>query len=172
MVPHKSCRFWTILDLSFSLRLQDGSRVPSVNEGTTKLAPSVAIDQMGHSLIRIIHTFASTSEDEWVFMAKWDIRDGFWRLNCMEREEWNFAYVLPESTGLSTKLVVPNLLQMGWIESPPYFCMALETGCDIAEWCAETPVGALPEHKFLQHTRSSPTYTTIPLTQPSPTMPF
>jgi hypothetical protein len=28
-------------------------------------------------------------------MAKWDIKDGFWRMDCMEGEEWNFAYVLP-----------------------------------------------------------------------------
>jgi hypothetical protein len=172
MVPHKSRKFRTILDLSFSIHLQDGSLVPSVNKGTKKLAPKGALDQMGHSLSRIIHAFASASADERVFMTKWDIKDGFWRLNCAEGEEWNFAYVLPESTGPSTKLVVPNSLQMGWIESPPYFCTALETGHDIAEWYTETPVGALLEHKFLQYTRSSPAYAAIPLMQPSPASPF
>ena len=49
-------------------------------------------------------------------MAKWDINDGFWHLNCEEGEEWNFAYILPQHEGQSTLLVVPNSLQMGWIE--------------------------------------------------------
>lgn len=39
MVPHKSCAFRAILDLSFRLRLKDGSEVPSVNEATTLEAP-------------------------------------------------------------------------------------------------------------------------------------
>jgi hypothetical protein len=39
MVPHKSRAFRAILDLSFRLRLKDGSEVPSVNEATTLEAP-------------------------------------------------------------------------------------------------------------------------------------
>jgi hypothetical protein len=74
-----------------------------------------AIDQIGHSLSCIIHALASTADDKKVFMAKWDIKDGFWRLDCEDREEWNFAYVLPEHQDPSTKLVVPRSLQMGWI---------------------------------------------------------
>jgi hypothetical protein len=31
-----------------------------------------------------------------IFMAKWDIKDGFWRLDGQDSEEWNFAYVLPQ----------------------------------------------------------------------------
>ena len=50
------------------------------------------------------------------------------------------------------KLVVPTLLQMGWIESPPYFCTVLETGRDVAEQCIKTPVGSLAEHKFVEFT--------------------
>ena len=50
------------------------------------------------------------------------------------------------------KLVVPTLLQMGWIESPPYFCKVSETGQDVAEQHIETPVGSLEEHKFMELT--------------------
>lgn len=155
MVPHKSRRFRTILDLSFTIRLETGERVPSVNESTRKSAPQGAINQLGHSLGRIIHAFASTSEEEKVFMAKWDIKDGFWRLDCQDGEEWNFAYVLPQQDGPSTTLVVPNSLQMGWIESPPYFCTASETSRDVADIYIETPVGSRPPHKFLPHTQVS-----------------
>jgi hypothetical protein len=162
MVPHKSRKFRTILDLSFPIRLQSGEQVPSVNASTIKSAPLGATTQLGHSLGRIIHAFASLSEDEKVFMAKWDIKDGFWRLDCEAGEEWNFSYVLPNHDGKSTTLVVPNSLQMGWIESPPYFCAASETGRDVAEQYIETPVGFMTPHKFLSHTQNSSAYASVP----------
>jgi hypothetical protein len=43
-----------------------------------------AIDQLCHSLQRIIHAFAEAEEDEKIFMAKFDIKDGFWRMQCQE----------------------------------------------------------------------------------------
>ena len=64
----------------------------------------------------MIHVFAHADEDMKVFMAKWDIKDGFWRLNCALGEEWNFAYVLPQEKGEYVRLVVPTSLHMGWIE--------------------------------------------------------
>jgi hypothetical protein len=172
MVPHKSRKFRTILDLSFAIRLQDGTYVPSVNESSKKLAPQGAIDQMGHSLSRMIHAFASTVPDEKVFMAKWDIKDGFWRLDCKEGEEWNFPYVLPEHGCKSTKLVIPCSLQMGWIESPPYFCTASETVRHVAEWYIDMPVGTVSTHKFIPHTQASPSYHALPPTLSSPTNAF
>ena len=154
MIPHKSRKYRAILDLSFKLRLKNGDLLPSVNEATTLEAPSGAIDQLGHSLQRVIHAFAEAEGDEKVFMAKFDIKDGFWRLNCQEGEEWNFAYVLPTPPGEPVKLVVPNSLQMGWVESPPYFCAASETARDVAMQYIETKVGSLPQHKFESHAMS------------------
>ncbi len=49
-IPHKSKAFRSILDLSFSLRLSNGSVRQSVNDTTTKTAPRRAISQLGHSL--------------------------------------------------------------------------------------------------------------------------
>ncbi len=161
MIPHKSQKFRTILDLSFSLWLEDGSRVPSGNANTVKTAPAGSIDQIGHSLARIIHAFASTAEDEKVMMAKWDIKDGFWRLDCREGEEWNFGYVLPSLEKATTTLVIPNSLQMGWVESPPYFCAASETARDVASQYVETRVGSRADHKFLQHTQSTSAYASV-----------
>jgi len=48
-------------------------------------------------------------------------------------------------------LVIPTSLQMGWVESPPYFCAAMETARDIAYDYCNTPVGSLPHHKFAKH---------------------
>jgi hypothetical protein len=113
MIPHESRGFQAILDLSYSIRLR-GHTVPSVNEATEKTAPKGAINQMGHALSRIIHAFAETDEDSMIFLAKWDIKDGFWRLDCEEGQEWNFAYVLPpDHLSKDIKLVVPTSLQMG-----------------------------------------------------------
>jgi hypothetical protein len=37
---------------------------------------------------------------------------------------------------------------MGWVESAPYFCAALETAQDIAVQYVKTRIGSLPHHKF------------------------
>jgi len=52
-IPHKSKAYRSILDLSFPLRLDDGTIRLSVNDTTLKTAPQGAIDQIGHSLKRI-----------------------------------------------------------------------------------------------------------------------
>jgi len=147
-VPHKSKAFRSILDLSYKLKLKNGGVVSSVNDTTEKLAPQGAIDQIGETLSRIIYAFAETDDDAKIFMAKWDIKDGFWRMDGEEGQEYNFAYVLPQPPGEPIILVVPLSLQMGWVESPPFFCAASETVRDIVEDYIETPVSSLPEHKF------------------------
>ena len=87
MVPHKSRGFRAILVLSFAIRLDSGREVPLVNETLHKTALKGAIDQMGHALMRLIHAFAQVDKDAKIFMAKWDIKDGFWRLDCKEGQE-------------------------------------------------------------------------------------
>ena len=80
VVPHKPKAFRSILDLSFTLCLTTGSSIPSVNDTTTKTAPTAAVDQLGHALSRLIHAFAEADENDKIFMAKWDIRmvSGIW----------------------------------------------------------------------------------------------
>jgi hypothetical protein len=115
MIPHKSRAFRAILDLSFGVKLCDGTYVLSVDEGTTLEAPAGAIDQLDHSLSRVIHAFAEANDNDKIFMCKFDIKDGFWRLDCQQGEEWNFAYVLPQHPGEPVRLVVLTSLQMGWV---------------------------------------------------------
>jgi hypothetical protein len=143
-IPHKSKAFRSILDLSFTLRLSDCSKFPSVNNTTIKTAPSGAIDQLGHSLSWIIHAFAN---DKKIFMAKQDVKDGLWCMDCRDGEQWNFAYVMLQPTGKpSIVLVIPLLLQMGCMEFPPFVWAAMETSCDVATQYCKTPVGLLPNH--------------------------
>ncbi len=72
-----------ILDLSFWLKLKNGGVLALVNDTTEKTAPKGAINQIGECLLQIIHAFAEAGEMEKVFMPKWDIKDGFWHLDCM-----------------------------------------------------------------------------------------
>ncbi len=106
-----------ILDLSFRLRLENGGVRASVNNTTDKTTPAGTIDQIGKCLSCLIHAFAKADDNTGIFMAKWDIKDGFWRMDCAAGEEWNFAYVLPQEEGKPITLVVPTSLQMGWVES-------------------------------------------------------
>ena len=161
-VPHNSKPFRSILDLSFALKLSCGAIVPAVNDSTTKSAPHASVDQLGHALMRLICAFAEAGPMEKVFMAKWDVKDGFWRLDCEAGEEYNFAYVLPQPEGMPTTLVIPTSLQMGWIESPAYFCAASETSRDVAVDYAQTPMGSLPPHKFKQFIGGSDAYESLP----------
>ena len=59
-------------------------------------------------------------------------------------------------------LVVPTSLQMGWVESPPYFCTAMETARDITTEYTNMPVGAIPEHKFSRYTVVGDSYADLP----------
>jgi hypothetical protein len=80
----------------------------------------------------MIHAFEEAKDNKKLFMAKWDVKDGFWRMDCWEGEHWNFAYLLLQPLGSPVILVIPSLLQMGWVESPPFFCAATKTIHDIA----------------------------------------
>jgi hypothetical protein len=76
-IPHKSKDFRSILDLSFRLRLPNGGVLASVNDTTEKMAPAGAINQIGKCSSQIIHAFSEADKDAQIFMAKWDIKDGF-----------------------------------------------------------------------------------------------
>ena len=142
MIPHKSRKYRAILDLSFKLRIA-GMALPSVNEATIKTAVQEAMNQLGTVLPRIIEAVANAPEEDGdILFAKLDIKDGFWRMVVPEGAEWNFAYVLPQKPGEPIRLVIPSALQMGWCESPPFFCSASETARDIAQVSLDT--GAEP----------------------------
>ena len=80
-IPHKSKAFSLILDLYFQLQLKNGGILASVNDTTEKTAPKGAIDQIGECLSQIIHAFPEADPTAKDFMEKWDIKDGFWRMD-------------------------------------------------------------------------------------------
>jgi len=147
-VPHKSRTHRAILDLSFQLLLHD-ERLDSVNDTTTQHAAQRAMAQMGKVLPRIIHTIGNADPSKGpIYFAKWDIKDGFWRLVVSEDDAWHFCYVLPKMNPTDPiEIVVPSCLQMGWCESPPFFCTASETARDVAQELL-TQETHLPAHKL------------------------
>jgi hypothetical protein len=163
-ISHRLKAFCSILDLSFRLKLKNGGVLASVNDTTEKTAPKGAIDQIGDCLLQLIHAFAEVDKTAKIFMAKWDVKDGFWRLDCVEGEEYNFAYVLPQPEEEPIQIVVPTLLQMGWVESPPYFCAATETARDVAEEYIKMPITSLRDHKFVKYTIGNKEYEALPAT--------
>ena len=95
--------------------------------------PGRAIGQIGHVLLRLVHAFAEAPDCANILQEKWDIKDGFWRIDCKEGGECTVCYVLPQKPGTPINIVVPTFLQMGWIEFPLYFCTVLEMGQDVTE---------------------------------------
>jgi hypothetical protein len=150
MIPHKSKKFRCILDLSFKLRL-NGKVYNSVNETTNKKSKQESMVQLGQSLRRIIAAMADNFDaSRPFFFSKLDIKDGFWRMAVSDDDAWNFCYVLPSIIPARSiddiQIVIPNSLQMGWCESPPFFCSASETARDVMETLFIKE--SLEQHKF------------------------
>ena len=53
--------------------------------------------------------------------------------------------MLPDPPGARVRIVVPSALQMGWAESPAYFCAATKTGRDTIDLLLREDID-LPEH--------------------------
>lgn len=66
-------------------------------------------------------------------------------------DAYNFSYVLPQKAGKPTRIVVPSAVQMGWNESPPYFCAVTETARDLTEYHLQnkTALPADPLEQFM-----------------------
>jgi hypothetical protein len=169
-VPHKSRDYRMILDLSFPLQpTKDTPAYSPVNAiPPHPEVPSHSMAELGNVLRRIIWDLATSPETGPFFFCKVDLKDGFWRLLVQEEDQWNFAYLLPQLDPSSPiQLVVPRSLQMGWRDSPPYFCAATETARDIAQAYDQDP--SLPPHKLETITMTmSPTDSAL-LPTPTPT---
>ena len=119
----------------------------AVNDTTIKRSPEIPVRELGNVFLRLLDFLSKVPADEVIMLSKIDLSDGFWRMIVNEESKWNFAYVLPDLPGRPIQLVVPSALQMGWTESPGYFCAATETARDIVQGLTESAV-KLPPHEF------------------------
>ena len=59
-------------------------------------------------------------------------------------------------------LVVPMLLNIGWIDSPTYFWTVSEMVRDVAGQYVDTPMVSLALHKFVNLTEVNPEFAELP----------
>jgi hypothetical protein len=157
VIPQKDRRGRLILDLSFAVHLPSIAKhklgeamQESVNDSTVQLSPQGPVREIGNVLKRMCRLLAEVPEEEDVMLSKIDLSDGFWRMRVKDKDSWNFAYVLPDVPGAPLRLVVPCSLQMGWSESPAYFCAATETTRDLIQETLESGT-ELPAHRLEEY---------------------
>ncbi len=132
VVPQDNRRDRIILNLSAEVtvggsRRRKPSVHPSVNETTEDAADQRPVQKLGEvvpELLRYMHDTDCAWEIEW---QKIDLSDGFWRMIVQAGKEHNFVFQLPRRKGdVQDHYVVPSALQMGWKNSPAYFCKATD----------------------------------------------
>ena len=101
----------------------------SVNETTADARQQAAVRALGTALPALL-VFMFDTDSKWeIDWHKIDLSDGFWRMIVEHGKEYNFVYQLPHQEGdTETHYVVPSSLQMGWKNSPAYFCYATKAG--------------------------------------------
>ena len=105
---------------------------------TTPTSNHKSMAQFGSALKRIIATVADGQrKDKKILFSKLDIKNGFWRMVVNAADAWNFCYVISNADADAsieeTQILIPNSLQIGWYESPSFFCTASETARDVIQ---------------------------------------
>lgn len=106
---------------------------------------------------------AKAKDNDTVYLAKFDIKDGFWMLVCERGGGMELCVHSPTKRGQPGEAGDPNVAPK-WIESPGYFCVASETARDVTSDYVETTIGTMTPHKFLHHTQTLESFKTLPKT--------
>ena len=132
VVPQTDRRGRLILNLSAPVHGAALSRQPrkpklplqaSVNDTTVPAPERSGVDHLGQVLPGLLQYMLDTPSEWTIHWSKLDLSDGFWRMVVQGGLEPNFLYVLPIQTAADpVHVVLPGSLQMGWTNSPPYFC--------------------------------------------------
>jgi hypothetical protein len=122
VVPQHDRRPRTIVDYTYY----------RLNADTVLLAPSEAM-QFGRALQRILQRIVQADLRHGpVYMCKVDIADGFYRLHLAPSDIPALGVAFPPAPDGTPLVAFPLTCPMGWVESPPWFSAATETGADLA----------------------------------------
>ena len=100
---------------------------PSVNDTTDPAADQDSVQALGAVLPELLYFMYDTPHDWVIHWQKIDLSDGFWRMTVAPGDEYHFVFELPRRPGdTEPHFVLPSSLQMGWTNSPAYFCTATE----------------------------------------------
>ena len=138
IVPQENRRGRIILNLSVDInmpayrpkgkRRKILPRHPSVNETTIPGADQSGAEALGSARPAILKFMFETNCEHEIDWQKVDLSDGFWRMIVERGQDYNFVFQMPARVDeVETFFVVPAALQMGWKNSPAYFCGATET---------------------------------------------
>jgi hypothetical protein len=137
VVPQRNRRPRAIVDYTWN----------GVNDDTLRLAPESM--QFGRALQRLLQRiYDANPRFGPVYMAKYDVADGFYRVRVNLHDAPNLGILLPRIAGEEPLVAIPTVLPMGWVESPPYFCAATETVCDLANAALQQPHLIPLEHRL------------------------
>jgi len=142
VVPQVNCRGCIILNLSATINVHEKPTSdcqyhkkqhkgkytqPSVNDTTKPTDDQASVLALGTTMNSILH-FMFDTDCKWeINWHKIDLSDGFWQMIVEEGKQWYFVYQLPVRPGdTEHHYVVPSSLQMGWKNSPAYFCTTTE----------------------------------------------
>ena len=132
VVPQRNRRPRTIIDYTYS----------DVGPTTLQLAAPHAM-QFGRAFQRLMQRIAYANPRFGpVHLLKVDLSDGYYRVPLNSRGALNLAVAIPSTRRLPL-VAIPMVLPMGWLESPPYFCMATET---IADYTNAQPLAPSTPH--------------------------
>ena len=103
-----------------------------VNDVTLPHTPKEAM-QFGGTLPRILYKVRHSNPAFGpIYLAKYDISDGFYRMHLAPRDAPALATILPRYENEPQLVAIPLSTTMGWVNSPPEFCGASETAADVA----------------------------------------
>ena len=152
MAEFIECGYWTVLPYRLVRHLpglrvsplgvkEERERKPrlvcdhsffDVNLETILHTPEEAM-QFGGALQRILFSVRHADPAHGpVYLSKYDIKDGFYRLFLTAKDAPMLAVSLPSYEGEEPLVAIPLVLTMGWTESPPTFSALSETICDLA----------------------------------------
>ena len=122
VVPQRERCPWTIVDYTFF----------GVNDETIPLTAPESM-QIGKAIHRIIQAIIRLDPRHGpVYIIKVDVADDFYRIHLAPCDIPTLGVTLPFSHEGEPLIAFPLTLPMGWVNSPPLFCSATETVCDLA----------------------------------------
>ena len=121
VVPQRERRPHWIGDYTYS----------GVNLDTLPLAALEAM-QFGHALERLMREILLANPAYGpILMAKFDVSDGFYRVNLNIDDIQKLGLAFPTRPGAEPLVAFPLVLPMGWKNSPPIFSTVTETIADL-----------------------------------------
>jgi len=136
VILQHDCWPHAIVDYTFS----------GVNLDTVPLANHLTL-QFGHAILCILHAImCSNPSHSPVYMIKIDLTNGFYCIHLAPANILLLGVAFPQPAHKTALITFPMALPMGWMNSPPFFCMATKTITDLANAAIVANETTTPHH--------------------------